>query len=372
MTWISDRLLEAGSRVKGGQLKRIVWPLLLLIAVACAVIQPPPGGPEDKTPPHIVGIYPAPDSASVSRDAGIRVTFSEKVDEATFKDRIRLYPPVAFDRLKVKGEVLEISFAEQLPETTIVVLIAGGYKDWHNVANKENLIFRFSTADSLLGGEIEGRVLFKREPDSTGVVKIFEIVSDSAISVKTDLESRISFAGRDGGYGFRALPTGDARFIVWAFSDKNKDGEYADGKEFAAFYPDTITLTPSRPRAEEIFIDIIDPNEPGIVSGSVLNETELNLLVTVRFDPLLPGESALVVIADSTGRYMVPRIPPGRYIVSTFIDMSPDSLCGEYASPADSALILEEPCLTLPDTLVVEPGEEKSMNPITLEKSGDE
>lgn len=353
-------------------MKRIAVPLSLLIAAACAVIQPPPGGPEDKTPPYIIRVYPAPDSTEVSNDAGIRVIFSEKVDEATFKERLRLYPSVAFDKIEVRGKELEIRFAEQLPETTIVVLIVGGYKDWHNVANKDNFIFRFSTAETLLAGEIEGRVLFKNEPDSNGVVKLFEILSDSAVSVRSDLESRIAFAGREGSFGFRALPTGSARFIVWAFSDRNKDGKFTDGKEFAALYPDTITLTPSRPRAEEIFINIIDPNEPGTVSGTVLNESDMIGLVTLRFEPLLPGEMALVVTADSTGRYLAPKVPPGRYLVSAFIDLSPDSLCGKYTSPADSAIILEEPCFTLPDTLIMEPGEEKSLNPVTLEKSENE
>lgn len=353
-------------------MKRTIVPLSLLIAAACAVIQPPPGGPEDKTPPHIIGVYPAPDSTGIPTDAGIRVIFSEKVDEATFKERIRLYPPVAFEKLKVKAEQLEIRFAEELPETTIVVLIKGGYKDWHNVANKENFIFRFSTTESILAGEIEGRILFKNEPDSTGVVKLFEILSDSAVSVKTDIESRIAFAGRNGSFAFRALPTDDARFIVWAFSDKNNDGKHAEGKEFAALYPDTITLTPSRPRAEEVSINIIDPNEPGTVSGTILNETDMRRLVTVRFEPLLPGESALVVTADSTGRYIAPKIPPGRYLVSAFIDMSPDSLCGEYVSPADSTHMLEEPCLTLPDTLLVDPGEDKSLNTVTLKNREDE
>ncbi len=353
-------------------MKRIIVPLSLLIAVACAVIQPPPGGPEDRTPPHIVGVYPTPDSTGIPTDAGIRVIFSENVDEETFKERIKLYPPVAFDKVRVKGDLLEISFAEQLPETTIVVLIKGGYKDWHKVANKENFIFRFSTAESLLTGEIEGRILFKDKPDSTGVVKLFEIFPDSAVSVKSDIESRIAFAGKNGSFTFRSLPTDETRFIVWAFSDKNKDGKHADGKEFAAFYPDTITLTPTRPRAEEVSIYIIDPNEPGMVSGTILNETDMRRRVTVRFEPLLPGERALVLTADSTGRYLAPKIPPGRYLVSAFIDMSPDSLCGEYVSPADSTLMLEEPCIILPDTLIVEPGKDKSLDTVTLGKSEDE
>jgi hypothetical protein len=223
-----------------------------------------------------------------------------------------------------------------------------------------------------LAGEIEGRVLFKNEPDSSGVVKLFEVLPDSTISVKADMESRIAFAARDGGFRFSALPTDGSRFIVWAFKDKNNDGRFADGKEFSALYPDTVTLTASRPRADQIFINIIDPNEPGVISGTISDATDMRLPATVRFEPLLPGEKALVIRADSTGRYLAPKLPPGRYLVSVFIDIAADSLCGEYASPEDSTIMLKEPCFLVPDTLIVEPGAEMTLDPVILEKRDEE
>lgn len=351
-------------------MKRFIALLSILSVAACAVIQPPPGGPEDKKPPHIVRVVPAPDSAGVARDAVIRITFSEKVDESTFKERIKLYPSVAFEGLKVRGEELEIRFAEDLPETTFSVLVLSGYRDWHNVANKKNFVFQFSTAESLLAGEIEGWILYKEKPDSNGVVRLFEVRGDSsAVSVKSDVEARTAFCNRDGGFTFRALPSDSARFIVWAFSDKNRDGSFAESNEFSAVYDDTVLLTPDNQRAEEIRINIIDPNEPGSISGRVVNETEMPRYVTLRFEPLLPGEKALVVTADSTGHFIAPRIPPGRYLVTAFIDMEQDSLCGRYTSPADSTVTFQEPCLALPDTLDVEPGSETMLDTVTLERA---
>ena len=100
---------------------------------ACAVIEPPTGGPEDTEPPAVVSFSPRPDSAGVSRHTALNIEFSEKVDGESFKDRVRLYPPVEFDKVKVKGRYLEIRFKEPLPETTICVHLEPGFKDVHGV-----------------------------------------------------------------------------------------------------------------------------------------------------------------------------------------------------------------------------------------------
>ncbi len=347
-------------------MRRIWFALIPLVAAACAVVQPPPGGPEDREPPHVVSIVPQPDSAGVAPDTEMLVTFSEKVDGDTFKERIRLYPAVAFEDIEVKGDMLRVRFAETLPETTMTFLLSGGYADLHGVRNKESFISHFSTAEEMQKGTISGKVLFKKSIDPDGVVKLFTVIPDSTVSFKTERESRIAFAGEDGGFAFKALPTDSTRFILWAFSDANGDGLFAEQKEFHLLYPDTISLTPSRSSAIEIFINIIDPDEPGVVKGSVIDETGLGTPPTVRFDPLMPGEPPFVVRADSTGIFVARKIPPGRYLVTTFVDIARDSLCGEYTPPDDSTLALMEPCFTLPDTLALEPGGELTLEPVTL------
>lgn len=347
-------------------MRRVLPIAILSLAVSCAVVKPPSGGPEDKTPPHIVSILPVPDSAGVGRETEIRVTFSEKIDGDTFKEKIHLYPTVPFDEIGVKGEVLTVRFAESLPETTFAVLLSSGYADMHGVRTKEDFIFHFSTAPELQEGMITGKVLFKDEIDPNGVVKLHAVIPDSIQSYKREKESRIAFAGEDGGFIFKGLPTDGARFILWAFSDKNEDGRFGEEKEFHLLYPDTLQLTPARRIAMDIFINIIDPNEPGSIIGSVIDETGLGTTPTVRFEPLLPGEPALVVRADSTGDFVARSIPPGRYIVLAFVDLALDSLCGGYPSPEDSTVTLQEPCFSLPDTVVVEPGGESTLEPIRL------
>jgi hypothetical protein len=255
-----------------------------------------------------------------------------------------------------------------LPETTMTIVLSGGYRDLHNVESKENYVFHFSTEASMQEGVISGRVLFKEKVDSTGVVKLYQILADSAISFKVQPEARIAFAGRDGAFAFRALPTDSSMFLLWAFSDKNRDGSFAEGKEFFLLYPDTLVLTASRRDIRDISISIIDPNEPGSVTGRIVNETGLEAFPTVRFVPVLPGEPALVVRADSTGHFIAAKVSPGRYVMSAFIDVRDDSLCGSYTLPEDTTIALAEPCLTLPDTINVDPGKEIAIGVVTLEK----
>jgi hypothetical protein len=68
--------------------------LLASIFVSCASIQPPPGGPEDKTPPEIIGISPEPRSINVDRDARLRFIFSTPLDRASFQSALTITPYV--------------------------------------------------------------------------------------------------------------------------------------------------------------------------------------------------------------------------------------------------------------------------------------
>lgn len=351
-------------------MRRLIPLLVCLAAAACAVIKPPPGGPEDTTPPFMVGIFPAPDSVGVARDIKLQILFSEKLDSESFKNRVQVYPHVEFDDIKVKDNRVEVSFREELPETTLCVVISSGYQDYHRVPSKEDIVFYFSTLESLDKGSISGRILFKGNPDTTGVAKLFRIVADTVIDVTKERESRVVKTGWDGSFNFRALPTDGARFILWAFTDDNKDGRYSPDKEHSLLYPDTLILSETRYRASDLTLNIIDPNEPGRVVGDIVNTTGIDSMLMVRLDPILPGENAIFAMPDTLGHYLLMPVPPGGYTLSAFIDIEVDSICGQYTDPADSTASLPEPCYMIPDTLFVTPGEEKILEPVTLKQGG--
>ncbi|UCF03959.1 MAG: Ig-like domain-containing protein [bacterium] len=346
-------------------------PLVVLLALAittCAVIEPPTGGPEDTEPPIIVEYSPRPDSTGVSRETSVRIAFSEDLDSESFKNRVRFYPPVEFDRVTVKGNRLEIRFRELLPETTFCVLLAAGFKDHHGVRSSRNEQFYFATSDSIERGQLSGHILFKSKLDSISVVKAFEIRADTAINVFKQEESRIAFTERDGSFRLRALPADSSRYLLWAFRDETGDGKYTSGKDFSLLFGDTLLLTTDKTTIDGLVINVIDPNEPGSVQGRVINESGIDELAMIRFDPLLPGEPPLLAVADTTGHFKLIKVRPGGYLFSAFLDIAPDSVCGSYPDPLDSTATLQEPCFEMPDTLVIGPGESKTLEPVLLQR----
>ncbi len=340
-----------------------------LTLLSCAVMEPPEGGPKDETPPEVIGIMPIPGSSDVDRNSSIRITFSEKIDGDSFKKLLQVYPPLAFDRIGAKGEIFEIRFREELPETTICVVIRKGYADYHNVKGTSAINFCFSTADSIETGSISGRNLFKMSPDSTGLAKLVAVSAiDSTGDVTRALESRVAFCGRDGSFSFESLPTDGTMFRLWVFIDRNGDTRFSRGDEFSTVLEDTFVLTPERPAIAGLEINIIDPDEPGRIEGTITDLTGFGISPSARFEPLFEDGTTLLVRADSTGLYTVHSIPPGDYTFTAFIDVISDSLPRSYADPSDSTRTLYEPFAVYPDTVVVLPGARITLDPIYVQK----
>ncbi|HVO77000.1 MAG TPA: carboxypeptidase-like regulatory domain-containing protein, partial [Candidatus Bathyarchaeia archaeon] len=165
---------------------------------------------------------------------------------------------------------------------------------------------------------------------------------------------------------FRALPTDRSRFLLRAFIDRDGDARYSEANEFATQWPDTIALGPAREEIGNLSITIIDPNEPGSIEGRIVNGTGFKIMPTVRLAPGKHGARAITARADSTGAFMLDHVPPGAYLLSAFIDVKADTLCGTYFAAGDTTHALPEPCVTLPDTLRLKPGEKRKLDPITL------
>ncbi|MDD3642567.1 MAG: Ig-like domain-containing protein [Candidatus Krumholzibacteria bacterium] len=352
-------------------MRRFLASLIAFAAVSCAVMEPPEGGPEDKTPPSIVSFVPAPGSTGVDRSTGMTITFTEKIDGESFRGKVLLFPPAEFSGIRSRGERLEIGFREQLPETTFAVVIRGGFSDLHNVRSGRSEIFYFSTSAVTDTGTVSGRILFKGAPDSSGVVHLLPASpADTVADPSSGEPARIAFAGRDGGFEFNALPTDGRPFVLWAFTDRNGDGRFSTQDEFALLSADTLVLDRARPRIDAVAIDIIDPDEPGSIAGRIIDMTGLGIAPTARFEGLAGETPAIVVKADSTGSYLVSSIAPGNYSYCAFIDVSGDSLAGSYVDSADSTETLPEPALCPADTVVVLPGKRIEADTVTLRKEG--
>jgi hypothetical protein len=347
-------------------MKHFRWVWSLAFICSCAVIEAPLGGPEDKSPPRISSLIPASDSTGVSRNSPIIIEFSEKIDGESFKSRIKIYPPLEFEKISVNGNVLELSFREELPETTICLLIQPGFRDDHLVESKINYKYYFSTTKRIEPGNISGKILFKQNPDSMGVAYLVKAEDDTAKDLHADPEARIAYADAFGNFIFRAIPADSSGYRVWAFKDTDGDGKYSFGKEFAMEYPDTLILSQANTSARNIDINVIDPDEPGSIEGILSDSTEVAGIPSIRLTGVTPLDNSYYTKADTLGNYMIYKVKPGAYLFRAFVDVLADSMPGNYQAPDDSSKMLQEPVISLPDTIILYPGEKKVISPITI------
>jgi methionine-rich copper-binding protein CopC len=349
-------------------LKRwFVWLLLCGFAASCAIPEPPPGGPEDKTAPEAVATMPVDGTAGISTGAKIEIEFSEKLSGARFDRFVEFSPDVKIAKTRWKGRRLFIEPADPLrPDTTYVVRIRAGFTDAHNVRSERGYEFGFATSASVDTGTISGRVYFRRKPAEKGVVRLFVLPRDSSFVPEAARPDREGVTAGDGTYKLKYLPQRSVPFLLWAYSD---DNAFDRDREVGALFADTLSLDERTGRLEDVDIWIVDPKEPGLVAGRVVNATGVDSLpITVTLaearDTIPP---TYWVRADAAGRYKFENVLKGRYVLHAFLDMKNDSLCGTYPCPGDSAALCDEYCAAYPDSVIVSPGDELRLKDLRLE-----
>ena len=187
-------------------------------------------------------------------------------------------------------------------DTTYVVRLKPGYRDQHGVVGTSSREFAFATGAALDTAYISGTVLFKREPSGKAVVRAFRVPRDPTFQPEAARPDRETGTARDGTFKVKYLPANDARFVLMAFVDQNGNGTFDKAEPFAVL-PDTITLTPLVTQFAGVQIKVIDPNEKGIVRGTVANETGIDsVLATVAlYAPTDTTRARYLARCDSAG-----------------------------------------------------------------------
>lgn len=341
----------------------------LVLALACAVQEPPSGGPDDKTPPAVVSTTPAADSTGVDPKSPIAITFGEDMSRARVERLVSVQPPITIDRVHWEGRTMFIEPEGGLKrDTTYVVRLKPGYRDRHNVPGTATREFAFATGASLDTARISGTVLFKREPTGKAFVRGFRVPRDTTFRPEAARPDRETSTGRDGTFALRYLPANDARFVVMAFVDANGNGAFDGASDPFTVLPDTIVLTPGVPEASGLRISVIDPNEPGAVKGHVVNESGIDsILATVALYTTRDSTQVQYLTrCDSTGAFAFEKVKPGGYHLWAFLDVRADTARGDYDCGEPTPCW--EPRATLPDSVAVTPGASLEVGKLILRR----
>lgn len=145
----------------------------------CAHVEAPQGGPEDKTPPQIAGVYPAPLSTSVDRQTEIHLRFTEWVQEPVPATALRFSPPIR-EGLDIEphGDYVILKLREPLDSaTTYSLLITRDLRDLRNNPLKAPFPLVFSTGpqlDSLtVSGKLQGMDEYTSQFRNTPVIVLY-------------------------------------------------------------------------------------------------------------------------------------------------------------------------------------------------------
>ena len=160
----------------------VVAGLVSALLVACATQVAPSGGPEDKLPPRVAGVYPAPNTTNHPNELMVKLEFDEWINASIPRSAVSISPPIDKKlRFEVSGKTLVLSSRAVLDTgTTYTITFAGGIKDLHGNALAKPFQVVFSTGAIIDSLTVFGRVLVnqamarKKEYPSIGLFLLGE------------------------------------------------------------------------------------------------------------------------------------------------------------------------------------------------------
>ncbi len=132
-----------------------------LLLAACATQVAPSGGPEDKLPPRVAAVYPAPNTTNHPNELLVKLEFDEWINASIPRSAVSISPPIEKKlRFEVSGKSLVLTSRAELDTgTTYTVTFAGGIKDLRGNALSKPFQVVFSTGAVIDSLTLSGRVL---------------------------------------------------------------------------------------------------------------------------------------------------------------------------------------------------------------------
>lgn len=281
-----------------------------VLVLSCATQVAPSGGPEDKLPPRVAGVYPAPNTTNHPNELFIKLEFDEWINASITRSAVSISPPIDKRlRFDVSGKTLELTSRAVLDTgTTYTVTFAGGIKDLHGNALAKPFQVVFSTGAVIDSLTLSGRVLVdaamakKKEFPSVGLFlmgperetkhyldKFRDSVShrlDSLPMLLKEPPLYVTRADSAGHFTLTGLKAGTYRVV--AFADGNGNQKIELSTEQAGVWTKDIRLTADS--ADTLWIAIADMDSSRLELESVTqpyaNVLEANFTRNVYFDSL--------------------------------------------------------------------------------------
>lgn len=227
------------SSISNRLLRVLLILFVAMLAIACANIGNPEGGPYDMTPPRLIKADPSNRALGINQQR-MRLTFDEYIKLAQ-QDKI-IISPVHQSKPSVMavGRSVLINFEDSLkPNTTYSIYFDDAIVDNNEDNPLEDFYYTFSTGKTIDSMQIGGIVLDARTLEPVSGLVIGALWADSLISIDSlALRQAFSFVSKTnklGAFTLRGLR--DSLYHVYALKDDDNDYKYNGMTEGFAFLP---------------------------------------------------------------------------------------------------------------------------------------
>lgn len=262
------------------------------LGVACAHVEGPPGGPEDKVPPALLVTRPDTLAVVPSWDAAAVLVFDERLSERGLQDAIAVSPRTSMVVVDHRGDEIRVRLREGWrPGIIYHVTLQPGAQDLFNNPLVEPVTLVFSTGPEIPATLLTGVVTdpITRKPEVGIRVEAIRSADSLVYAVPTDSA---------GGYRLGRIPEGE--YEVRAFRDLNRN-RALDDFEPRGLASATVVAGDSARQALGV---LMPDSTPPTVASVELRDSILELKFDDYLDPEQSLPPARVQIRDPEGRFV--------------------------------------------------------------------
>ncbi|HDQ16070.1 MAG TPA: hypothetical protein ENN45_03330 [Bacteroidetes bacterium] len=337
----------------------IVYALLLLIIVSCAVVGQPSGGEKDVNPPKVLSSVPENKSTNV-QSKSISITFDEFIKLNSINQKAYFSPPLKHAvQYSLRSKSLIINFEDTLKQnTTYCISFADAIGDNNENNILQNYQYVFSTGADVDTMQIKGFVrdaFTLKPPQKSVIVMLYKDFNDSL-----PYTSRPDYMAKTDKQGYFVINyIADASYKIFALEDVNNSLTYDQPGELIGFLNQAVKAEQAlMPQKRDSLTIAADTNLTEADSIYYIQNTELEEIFLFEEVDSTQRIVEFPRINDKTIR-VVFKYPADKPYKMRFLDKEyPDFWVKEWNKTNDTLnlWLLQE---DLPDSLLVEFLDEK-------------
>ncbi|MDX2192017.1 MAG: Ig-like domain-containing protein, partial [Gemmatimonadales bacterium] len=266
---------------RGGAAAR--WPAgaLLALLIACANIQPPPGGPLDRAVPDLVGTYPDPLAETIAPKRSAEFVFTEVIQQGNLGARegdaeldklILLSPSPNYPIVEWKRRRIAVRPKEGWqPGRVYRVQLLPGVQDLRNNRLQRGTVLTFMTGAPAPTAAVGGRVLDWTTSKPLPNAMVEAVLQPDSLVYRVITDS----AGR-----FRLSPAPSGQYLVVAYQDQNGNRR----REVREVW-DSVRIASDTALALALYVFPHDTTGPRLTQTAVKDSLTATLTFSQFLDP---------------------------------------------------------------------------------------